>query len=92
VSAAGLLEALRVCGFEPDDSGWFGFTVRDGVLSVPHGMVRVVLDDNVTLVYVLTGNGVPLWDVRLSDGTPLSVVTGVVDQAIAYVVIARAVT
>jgi hypothetical protein len=89
----GLLEELRVRGFTPDDGGgWFDFTVRDGVLSVPDGRVRVALDDNVVVVYVMTGNGVLLWDARLSDGTPLNVVTSVIGQAIAHVVIARAVT
>jgi hypothetical protein len=87
--SAGLLEALRVRGFEPDSNGWLDFTVRDGVLSVPHGRVRVVLDDTDVVVYVLTGNGVLLWDVRLR-GAPLSVVASVVDQAIAHIVIVRA--
>jgi hypothetical protein len=91
VSGAGLFEALRVRGFEPDSNGWLTFTVADGALFVPHGRVRVVLDDNVTVIYVLTGNGVLLWDVRISEGTPLSVVTGVIDQAIGHVMIARAV-
>ena len=91
MSGAGLLEALRVRGFIPTDDGWLDFTVADGALFVPHGRVRVVLDDNVTVIYVLTGNGVLLWDVKLSKSTPLSVVTCVIDQAIAHVMIARAV-
>jgi hypothetical protein len=88
-----LLDELRKPGFIPDGGGgWVDFTVRDGVLSVPYGTVRVVTDDNVVVVCVMTGNGVVLCDVRLSDGTPLSVVMSAIDQAIAHVVIVRAVT
>jgi hypothetical protein len=87
-----LLDELQERGFVPrDGEDWFDFTVRDGVLSVPYGRVRVVLDDGDVVVYVLTGNGAPLWDARLR-GAPLSVVASVIDQAIAHVVIARAVT
>jgi hypothetical protein len=87
VNAAGLLGVLQVRGFMPDDGGErFDLLVRDGVLSVPRGLVRVALDDNVVVVYVMTGNGVLLWDARLSDRVPLGVVTGVIDGAIAHVV------
>ena len=88
-----LLDELRVRGFTPDEDGVrFDFTLRDSVLSVPRGAVRVALDDDVVVVYVMTGNGVLLWDARLSDGVPLTVITGVVDQAIAHVVTVQAVT
>jgi hypothetical protein len=86
--SAGLLEVLRVRGFEPADDGWFDLPVcKHGVLSIPHGRVRVVLDDGDVIVYVLTGNGAPLWEARLRFA-PLSVVTTVIDQAVADVVFA----
>ena len=77
---AGLLEELRVRDFTPGDSGeWFDLAA--GCSRV----VRVALDDNVVAVHVLSGNGVSFWQVTLSDGTPLSVVTAVIDQAAAHV-------
>ena len=48
-------------------------------------MVRVALDDGEVTVHVLSGNGVSFWQVSLSDGTPLGVVTAVIGQAVAYV-------
>jgi hypothetical protein len=82
-----LLGELRRRGFMPADSGdRFDFPVRDGVVCVPRGLVRVALDDNVTVVYAMTGGGVLLWDARLSDGVPMGVVASVIDQAIAHVV------
>jgi hypothetical protein len=87
-----LLDELRVRGFTPDeDGGRFDFTIRDGVLSVPRGAVRVALDDGVVVVYVMSGNGVLLWDARLSDGVPLGVVAAASDLAIAHVVTVQAV-
>lgn len=91
MNAAGLLGELQVRGFMPVECGErFDLTIRDGVLCVPRGLVRVALDDNVVVVYAMTGNGVLLWDARLSDGVPLGVVTAVIDQAIAHVVTAGA--
>lgn len=76
----GLLEGLRVRGFTPDDGGeWF---------DLPAGgsrVVRVALDDGEVTVHVLSGNGVSFWQVSLSDGTPLSMVTAVIGQAVAHV-------
>ena len=66
-----LLEGLRVRDFMPGDSGeWFDLPV--GAV----GMVRVALDDGEVAVHVLSGNGVSFWQVSLSDGTPVGVVTG----------------
>ena len=76
----GLLEELRVRDFTPGDSGeWFDLAA--GCSRV----VRVVVDDGQVTVHVLSGNGVSFWQVSLSDGTPLSVVTAVIDQAVAHV-------
>jgi hypothetical protein len=79
-----LLEELRVRDFTPHGSGeaWFDFTAGDGVLSVPRFRVRVVLDDNVVTVHVLSVNGICCWSVTFSDGTPVGVITGVIDRAI----------
>jgi hypothetical protein len=91
VNAAGLLCELQVRGFIPVEGGErFDLMIRDGVLCVPQGLVRVALDDNVVAIYVMTASGVLLWDARLSDRVPVGVVTGVVDGAIAHVVTAAA--
>jgi hypothetical protein len=91
VNAAGLLCELQGRGFMPVDCGdRFDLAVRDGVLCVPRGLVRVALDDNVVAIYVMTGNGVLLWDARLSDRAPLNVITVVIDQAIAHIVTVQA--
>jgi len=81
-----LLEELRERGFIPDEDGgdWADLPIGGtGPLSVPRAKVRVAADDTVTAVYVMTGNGVTLWDVKLSDATPLDVITTVTDLAIA---------
>lgn len=84
-----LLDELRRRGFTPHESGndWFELNIgSEGVLSVPRAKVRAEFDDNTTLIYVLTGNGVLLWDVRLSDNTPPGVAATVIDLAIAHAV------
>ena len=85
ITSASLLDELQARGFTPAEDG-LRFNLHIGkpdVLSVPRASVRVTLDDNVTYVYVMTGNTVMLWDVRLSHTTPLNVVTAVIDLAIA---------
>ena len=74
-----LLDELRERGFTPHASGepWFDLAVQ------PWRKVRVELDDNTVIVRVMTGDTAPLWDVRLSDGTPAAVAASVIDQAIA---------
>lgn len=86
-----LLDELRERGFIPNegDADWFDFNFRDSTLAVPRAKVRVALDDNTVIVYVMTGNGVLLWVVRLSDGTPLSIIASVIDQAIGRAVAAE---
>jgi hypothetical protein len=73
-----LLDELRDRGFTPDPNGeWFDLAVQ------PWRKVRVELDDNVVIVRVMTGDTAPLWDVKLSEGTPASIVASVIDLAIA---------
>ena len=74
-----LLGELQERGFTPppDDGAWFDLAVQ------PWRKVRVELDDNVVIVRVMTGDTAPLWDVKLSEGTPASVIASVIDQAIA---------
>ena len=84
-----VLHELQRRGFFPDPEGrdWATLHIgKDGVLSVPRGMVRAEWDDSVITVYAMTGNAVVLWDVRLSGNTPLNVITAVIDLAIAHVV------
>ena len=84
-----LLGELQRRGFTPHDSGedWFDLPLGgSGVLSMPRAKVRAELDDGDVRVYVFTGNGILLWDARLSHNAPLNVVTAVVDLAIAYAV------
>lgn len=89
-----VLHELQRRGFTPDDEGrdWadlpIGGAIRGGggILSVPRYLVRVQDDDGLTIVYVMTGNGVLLWDVKLSGNTPLNIITAVIDLAIAHVV------
>jgi hypothetical protein len=42
------------------------------------------LDDTDVNVHVLTGNGCCCWSVRLSGGTPATVVAAVIDLAITH--------
>ena len=73
-----LLDQLQERGFTPHEDGeWFDLAVQ------PWRKVRVELDDNTVIVRVMTGDTAPLWDVRLSDGTPAAVAASVIDQAIA---------
>jgi hypothetical protein len=79
-----ILDALEARGFMPDEGGaWFDLPVGGhGALSVPRAMVRVELDDTDVIVYVMTGNRIPLWSARMS-AAPGAVVVTVVDLAIA---------
>ena len=77
-----LSDALRERGFTPREDGepWFDRTLG------PHRggrVVRVVIDDTEVTVHALSGNGVSFWQVTMSDGTPLHVVTTVIDLTIA---------
>lgn len=77
-----ILGELQRRSFTPNEDGdWFDLPV--GGSGQPPGIVRVDLDDGMVIVYVLAANMVHLWDAKLSDGTPLSVITTVIDLAIA---------
>jgi hypothetical protein len=75
-----LLDVLQERGFTPDESGadWFDLPTASG------HMVRAELDDTDVNVHVLTGNGCCCWSVRLSGGTPATVVAAVIDLAITH--------
>jgi hypothetical protein len=84
-----LWHELQRRGFTPDDSGedWADLPIGGAdVLSVPRCKIRVEWDDGTVIVHALTGNGVSLWDVRLSDNTPFNVTATVIDLAIARAV------
>ena len=78
-TSVSLLNELQERGFTPDENGesWYDLHV------LPYRRIRVELDDNTTIVHMLTGNSAGIWDVRFSDGTPVSVVASVIDLAIA---------
>jgi hypothetical protein len=85
-----LLDALQERGFMPREEGdWFDLAPRGDVLGVPAWRVRAELDDGTVIVYAMTGNGVVAWDARLSPGTPLQVITAVIDLAVADAVTGR---
>lgn len=65
IDSMAMLDALQELGFTPhEDGSTFDLAFGDAYAD---RMVRVGFDDNQVTIYVLTGNEVGLWDVRLRE-------------------------
>ena len=78
MTAMALLDELRRRGFTPDEDGENWFDLRSG-----RRTVRVALDDNEVIVYVMSDYATD-WQVTCSGGTPPAVTAAVIDLAIAH--------
>ena len=82
IAAMRLLEDLQERGFTPDLDAAFNFDCFDLHVGTQR-TVRVAVDDTEVIVYMLDRFGVVLWHARLLDTTPGSIITTVIDLAIA---------
>lgn len=77
-----LLDELQRRGFTPDDGDTLNFQCFDLCVGAQR-KVRIAVDDTEVIVYMLDRFGIVLWHVRLLDTAPASIITTVIDLAIA---------